>query len=264
MSSPANPAATLLLLRDAPPFEVLMVRRAYEIDFAGGALVFPGGRTHAADHDAAWDRLADQRADWDLGERARRIAAVREAFEESGLLLARTATARGFDAPLADADAVAGLSEARAKIAADARLFAPSLEAAGLVLALDALTPFAHWITPQGMPKRFDTSFYLARAPETQASAFGDGREAVEAVWVAPAVALEGWANGELRILFPTRLNLEKLAESGSAEEAIAAAASRTIVTVEPRIVKEGDALVLAIPAEAGYSVTREPLERNL
>jgi hypothetical protein len=142
--------------------------------------------------------------------------------------------------------------------------FFEAVQAAGLVLALDALTPFAHWVTPVGMPKRFDTWFYIAATPSAQIAAH-DGRETTEAVWVDPGAAAADAHAGRRKIIFPTRLNLEMLAASGATSAAaIAAAQARAIVTVEPKVVSENGELVLTIPAEAGYSVTREPLSGNL
>jgi 8-oxo-dGTP pyrophosphatase MutT (NUDIX family) len=258
------PASTLLLVRDAPGLQVLMVERHYEIDFAAGALVFPGGKLATDDARPSWAGLSDADPAMAAGERAFRVGAVREAFEESALLLARPAQARGVGRPLADAEAVASLQELRAAIAAGEESFFEAMQAAGLVLALDALTPFAHWVTPTGMPKRFDTWFYIAATPGAQI-AVHDGHETTEAVWVDPAAAVADAHAGRRKIIFPTRLNLEMLAASGATSAAaIAAAQVRTIVTVEPKVVTENGELVLTIPAEAGYSVTREPLSGNL
>jgi 8-oxo-dGTP pyrophosphatase MutT (NUDIX family) len=250
------PAATILLVRDAPGLEVLMVQRHHQIDFVPGALVFPGGKTAAGDADPAWDAHCDGE---DLAHRALRICAIREAFEESGILLARPATARGVGAPLAPAAQTATIADMRVAVDKGEDNFLEVVRGAGLVLALDALTPYAHWITPQGMPKRFDTWFYIADAPDDQVAAC-DGREAVDACWIAPSDALVDAAENRRKIIFPTRLNVEMLAKSASAAEAIAASRARAIVTVEPKVVREVGGMVLTIPAEAGYSVTREAM----
>lgn len=257
MTDKLIPAATILMVRDdAPGLEVLMVQRHHQIDFVPGALVFPGGKTARGDDDAAWAGHCDG---FELEHRALRICAIREAFEESGVLLARPANARGAGAALAPAAStlqIAGMREAVDKGEAN---FLDVVRGAGLVLALDTLTPFAHWITPQGLPKRFDTWFYIANAPADQVAAC-DGREAVDACWITPDAALADAAADRRKIIFPTRLNVELLAKSATAAEAIAAARTRTIVTVEPKMVKEPEGMVLTIPAEAGYSVTREPM----
>lgn len=262
--APAAPSSTILLVRDSPDLEVLMVVRHHQIDFASGALVFPGGKVDPADRDAGWAAHVEADPDWDAEERALRIGAVREAFEESGVLLARTVTDRGLGRPLAPVDATIGLAQRRAALALEASAFQAAVAEAGLVLALDALTPFAHWVTPLGMPKRFDTWFYVAAAPADQAAAC-DGREAVEACWVRPGDALADLRSGRRKIIFPTRLNLEKLGEAGTVAAALAQARSRSIVTVTPRVTREDDGtLMLRIPEEAGYSVTVEPLDGNM
>lgn len=220
---PARPAATILLLRDGPDgLEVLMVARAREVDFASGALVFPGGRVEPTD--AALAPAEDP-----LG--AFRVAAIREAWEESGILLAHPP---GPEVP----------PEGE---------FLAHLHARGLRPAHAALTPFAHWVTPQHSPKRFDTHFFLAHAPEDQ-EAIHDGREAVEAVWIRPEVAVAEADAGRRTLVFATRLNLLRLAQARSAEAAIAAAASAPIVTVMPQPISDGaGGTLLRIPAEAGY-----------
>lgn len=262
MSAPSmSSAATILLVRDAPGLEVLMVERHHQIDFASGALVFPGGKASKGDSDPGWIDHCDGH-DADPVQCALKICAVREAFEESGVLLARPADGRGVGAPLAGAGQIEEIGRLRSAIDRGEHPFLHAVVAHGLVLALDALTPFAHWITPEGMPKRFDTWFYIAETPPEQA-AVCDGREAVDACWVRPEDALAAAREGRRTIIFPTRLNVERLAESKSAHGAIEAARARPIVTVLPRVIKENDEMILTIPAEAGYSVTREPLEGN-
>lgn len=254
------PAATILLVRDGNGLEVLMVERHHEIDFASGALVFPGGKLAAEDSDPAWADHVD--GAYDDAERAFRIAAIREAFEESGLLLARTRAARGPRAPFVGPLLVEPLEPLRPDINAGKVSFLKTIADAGLVLALDALTPYAHWITPKGMKKRFDTRFYIAAAPAEQ-EALCDGGETVDATWIAPGEALAACREKRRTIIFPTRLNIEMLNASSNARAAVEAAAQRKIVTVTPEIIRVNEALMLQIPAEAGYSVTREPLEGN-
>lgn len=263
MTADTIPAATILVVREATPFEVLMVIRHHEIDFAAGALVFPGGKTAAEDASPAWEAHLDGAEGLSSQARALRIAGVREAYEESGLLLARPRSQRGAGAGLAGPEMCEALAGAREAVAAGRASFLELIADAGLTLALDALDPFAHWITPQGMPKRFDTHFFIALAPEAQI-AVCDGSETVDAVWIPPGEAAAAGRTGARKIIFPTRLNLEMLAEAASAADAIARARARKIVTVEPKIRKDGDELCLFIPAEAGYSVTREPLEPNM
>ena len=251
------PAATVLLVRQERALEVLMVRRHHQIDFVSGALVFPGGKLSADDVDPRWLDHVETPAGIDNIERELRIAAIREAFEESGIMLAREK--RG--GPLASPEAFAALHERRAAISEGKESFLAALEGAGLIAALNALVPFAHWITPEGVGRRFDTHFFIAGAPEGQVEAC-DGREAVEAVWLEPAAALEEGRAGKWQIVFPTRLNLERLAETTDVESALAAARARKIVSVTPKIVTENGARTIHIPAEAGYSITAEPFTR--
>jgi 8-oxo-dGTP pyrophosphatase MutT (NUDIX family) len=220
-----RPAATVLLVRDgAEGLQVFMVVRHHKIDFASGALVFPGGKVDPEDRLLAGDD----------DERAARVAAVRETYEECGVLLARAR----------DGGELA--------LSADPRPFRERLEAEKLEPALDALTPFAHWITPPILAKRFDTRFYIVAAPADQTAAH-DGGEAVDSVWIEPARALREGADGRRTLVLATRLNLELLGQSATAAEAIATAQKRRIVTVEPQPLKTETGYRLTIPLEAGY-----------
>jgi 8-oxo-dGTP pyrophosphatase MutT (NUDIX family) len=244
----ARPAATVLLLRDAPDFEVLMVKRHHQIDFAGGALVFPGGKSHQGDHDPRWRELSHG-FDTECQDGAPlRIAAIREAYEEAGVLLARDKDGAFYAGEAA--------KDIRAAVAEDKVAFIDVVEDLGLKLDLSALTVFARWITPRMMPKRFDTWFYVAHAPLAQ-QAICDGHEAVHAEWIAPATALDMAAAGARKVIFPTRMNLQLLAESASPTDAVTRAEGRALVTVEPWV----DGRVLRIPDNAGYGAVTEPLE---
>jgi 8-oxo-dGTP pyrophosphatase MutT (NUDIX family) len=252
MSDPApgaiRAAATILLLRDAPSFEVLMVKRHHQIDFAAGALVFPGGKSHQGDSDPRWAKLALGFDALDPASAALRIAAIREAYEEAGILLARDRHEAFYAGEAA--------KDVRAAVAEDKVAFIDVVEDLGLKLDLSALTVFARWITPKLMPKRFDTWFYVAHAPLAQ-QAICDGHEAVNAEWVAPGLALDLAASGARKVIFPTRMNLQLLAESASPADAVARAAARELVTVEPWV----DGPVLRIQENAGYGPVTEPLE---
>ena len=227
------------MLRDGPTgLEVFMVVRHHEIDFASGALVFPGGRMEAADVE-----LAREGAPPDGMPTARRcalrIAAIREAFEECGVLLARPAGEARFVA----ADRASALDRSAP--------FAGLMAREGLFPATDALVPFARWITPAFLPKRFDTHFFLALAPPDHALAH-DGRETVDSIWIAPRNALA--LNGErFKLLFPTERNLWKLARHADAASALAATRATSVVTVLPERTEVDGAPGLRIPLEAGY-----------
>lgn len=230
----AVPSATVLLVRTSPSgeMEVFLQERTIESDFAGGAYVFPGGKLDARDGRMPPEVLGDVDAaalQRDLGTAtpdaavALAVAAVREAFEEAGVLLAHR-DGMPVDAEfLADPEVVA----MRAALAArdtdtDWR---PFLRAHGLVLDLAALVPFAWWITPHGLHRRYSTRFFLAAVPPGQAAALGhDGDEMTDSVWASPAAALAAGESGERVVIYPTRRTLAALAEHPTVEAAIAAA----------------------------------------
>jgi len=228
-----------------------MVKRHHQIDFAAGALVFPGGKTHASDHDPAWESTTLAWGETPAPQRALRIAAIREAYEETGILLAR----HGDGSPFRG-DEQAGAR--RADIVATPEGFMSLLADFGLVLDLAALTVFARWITPTMMPKRFDTWFYLAAAPADQLAQC-DGWETVDAEWIEPAEALRLGIAGQRSVIFPTRMNLKLLAEASNAAEAVSLASARPLVTVEPRMIDGPDGRVLVIPSNAGYGEVSVP-----
>ncbi len=250
MEATARPAATIMLLRDSPAgIEVFMVVRHHAIDFASGALVFPGGRVEDSDHELAAagrpnpDGLA-------MEALAFRIAAIRETFEECGVLLARPT---GSD-HLIDATTLKRLEDQhRAALNAGSIGFAAVLESEDLLPAPDLLVHFAHWITPSTQPKRYDTHFFLAAAP-AEHLAVHDGWEAVESIWITPAQALADTEAGRFKLVFATARNLEKLSRSRTVREAMDTARLATVVTVQPKGEKlDGTRRLLRIPAEAGY-----------
>jgi 8-oxo-dGTP pyrophosphatase MutT (NUDIX family) len=250
--TPIKPAATILLVRDQPAFEVLMVKRHHQIDFASGALVFPGGKLHQGDLDSDW---ADHAIGWaatPADQRPLRIAAIREVYEEAGMLLARDRAGAVFHGD-------ERMGPAREAVARDERDFIDLVAELGVKIDLEALVPFARWITPALMPKRFDTWFYLALANSEQLAQC-DGWETVDAEWIAPAEAIRLAALGERKVIFPTRMNLQLLAEASSGADAIARAKARPLVTVEPKVQPRDGGPVLVIPADAGYGEVAEPL----
>jgi 8-oxo-dGTP pyrophosphatase MutT (NUDIX family) len=255
---PARPAATVVILRDGTDgIEVFMVVRHHAIDFASGALVFPGGKVDAEDSDAAWGELSAEAPA--APDRSFFVAAGRETFEEAGLVLARR---RGMHAIL-DADAAHRLVEAhRARLIEGETGFADNLRSEGLVLAADLMVPFAHWITPERVPKRFDTHFFLVAAPMAQLGAH-DGGEAVEGLWIAPRLALREADAGTRTLVFATRMNLAKLARYRTVAEAVAATRSKPVVTVVPKATRTAEGRWLQIPAEADYGVTEVFVEEG-
>ena len=246
IESVARPAATILLLRDGPDgLEVFMVVRHHAIDFASGALVFPGGRVEDSDHAFAAAIGAE-----DIAATAFRLAAIRETFEECGVLLARP---RGSDALIGADELRLVEDEHRAKLNAGAIGFDAILSAHALHPATDQLVHYAHWITPAHQPKRYDTQFFLAEAP-AEHIAVHDGHESVDSIWITPQAALDGTGAGRFKLVFATQMNLIKLARHATVAEAMANARASTVVTVQPRATKlDATRRKLLIPIEAGY-----------
>jgi len=253
--APPRPATTVLLLRPskrgdrASPLEVFMVVRHHQIDSFSGAIVFPGGKLEEADGDKRLrarsggpDTISDDELKF-------RIAGVREAFEECGVLLARK---RGQKALIAAADLKPIEDRWRAKLAKDEASILDLVEAEDLELATDLMMPYAHWITPTFVPKRFDTWFFLAEAPEDQV-ALHDGSESTDSVWIGAQEAIDEATAGKRTLVHATQKNLELLAEGGTVAGAIAAAAVRKIVTVQPWVETRDGKRYLHLPPDAGY-----------
>src|SRR5258707_7479980 len=248
-----RPASTILLLRDATgkdEIEVFMMVRHYEIDFNSGALVFPGGSVDKDDGDIIATREVYSGGEG-LDETAIsfRIAAIRETFEESGILLARPSGSKA----LVDAKRASEIEAAsRAALCEGKTTFLKILTDNGMLLALDELMPYAHWITPVGMPKRFDTWFFLAAAPPEQAGAH-DGKESTDSIWVSPREALAGGESGRFKLPFPTTRNLIKLGKQTSVKAALDDSRGKPIVSVMPVMTRLNGGRQLRIPLEAGY-----------
>ncbi|PVX28693.1 NUDIX hydrolase [Sphingomonas pokkalii] len=242
MSTPDPiPAATVVVMRDVPGGlpEILMVERSRAMAFAGGALVFPGGRIDPGDH-----LLTDSHSD-----AAARVAAIRETIEEAGLAI-------GLDCA---GDALAAL---RAELHAGTP-FVQLLAEAGLALDLEALVPFARWL-PYGLPHRvFDTRFYLARAPEGAAPQV-DGSENVRLCWISAQRALDLADRGQAMLIYPTRRNLERLAQFDGFESAMAHARRFPIEPITPFVEFRGGVDWLCIPEGLGYPVTAERMDRAI
>jgi 8-oxo-dGTP pyrophosphatase MutT (NUDIX family) len=249
-----RPASTVLLLRDSAStkgeIEVFMMVRHYEIDFNSGALVFPGGSVDKGDQEViANPSLYSGGEGLDARALSFRIAAIRETFEESGILLARPRGSR----ILVDAKRAAEIEAAHRTDLNDGKTTFPKvLTDNGMLLALDELVPYAHWITPEGMPKRFDTWFFLAAAPPEQLGGH-DGKESTDSIWVSPREALAGGESGRFKLPFPTTRNLIKLGKQESVKAALDDARGKSIVTVMPVMTKLNGGRQLRIPREAGY-----------
>lgn len=220
-----RPAATLLLLRDTPDGpEILMTRRSLRASFAPGAWVFPGGVVEREDQLAIRRGLTTSRGDQSDELLPFGVAALREAFEELGVLLAHG---------MADSQELARLIREMDRTHPDH--FLDQLEDAGLRLALDQLFWLSHWVTDRDLPKRFDTCFFMARMPEHQRPE-ADRKEQFEPVWINPARGLELHEQGQFNIIFPTIRTLRRLAKFRDTEEILAhTQAQRKIVVSCPR-----------------------------
>jgi 8-oxo-dGTP pyrophosphatase MutT (NUDIX family) len=231
--------------------EVLMLRRNLRSDFVGGAYVFPGGavdpddtRTAAAYAGGRSPEAADALLGVDGGGLAIWVAAVRECFEEVGLLLA--------DPPAgASAWDEAGLAALRARLHRDELPFSELCAAHGIVPALDRIERWSHWITPEGSPRRYDTHFFVAAAPNGQ-RAVRDGEEAIGLRWITPAGALAAADRGEMEVIFPTRKNLERLLPFPDTASLLAhAAALPTVPAIQPRLVTVDGEVRPVLPDDA-------------
>jgi 8-oxo-dGTP pyrophosphatase MutT (NUDIX family) len=247
-----RPASTILLLRDGAEheIEVFMMVRHHEIEFSSGALVFPGGSVEKCDLEIiARSELHSGGEGLAAGDLSFRIAAIRETFEESGILLARPRGSKD----LIDAKRAAEIEAASRAAMLEGKTTFPSVLADhAMVLALDELVPYAHWITPEGMPKRFDTWFFLAAAPPEQIGAH-DGKESTDSIWLSPREAVAGGESGRFKLPFPTTRNLIKLGKQPNVKAALDEARGKVIVTVMPVMTRHNGRRQLRIPPEAGY-----------
>lgn len=251
------PASTVLLLRDAADgVEVFMVRRTTKMDFAAGALVFPGGKVDPPDSNPALRARcagADGVDDFML---SLQVAAVRETFEECGVLLARM---RG-EPDIVPAERVAELEERyRDALTRDEFGIDEMAETEDLELATDLLIYCAHWITPVIRPKRFDTHFFLAPAPADHV-AMHDGSESLESLWATPQRVFSNFIEGTHHVMFPTYCNLWKLDRSKTVAEALDRARGERVVSILGQHEKgpEGDTRRV-LPKDAGYDLTEVP-----
>lgn len=249
-----------MLVRDgARGMEVCMLRRNLNSDFVGGAYVFPGGAVDPHDSSAEVEAVCLGRSDHDAsrqlgidkGGLAFWVAAVRECFEESGVLLA--VDDAGQVVSLADDATADRFAQWRHKVNNDGTSLVEVCEAENLRLMMGDIYYFAHWITPVGPTRRYDTRFFVCAAPEGQHPAHDD-RETIATVWINPADALEQHLAGEFDLIFPTIKNLEAISRFDKAADLIAAAtAIDEVVTVLPRVVNDDHGLRILLPGDEGY-----------
>jgi 8-oxo-dGTP pyrophosphatase MutT (NUDIX family) len=246
----ALPASTVVLLRSASPFEVFLVRRSDSIAFMGGAHVFPGGRVDPSDEIVDVDvvatetgpaiaRMADVPANIAI---AQHVAALRELFEEAGVLLARPLTAISINRLKTD----------RRELLAGRISFPEVIRRERLRLAFDQLAYFAHWVTPEIEIRRFDTRFFIARAPEGQTPIHDEG-ETSHSEWVTPTAALERCRAALIALPPPTWTTLSMLARFDSIDAVFDWAQRKLVPRVQPRFEKRGDRTLLFYPGDPMY-----------
>ncbi len=254
-------AATVVLLREGAAsgggFEVLMVRRPRGAAFMADAFVFPGGRVDDADsasHPTVGDAqvTGDARLAAIAADEARAVtccvAAIREMFEEAGVLLA---VDRAGAAPRTDDDP--WFAEARAALRAGTRGLRELLAERELALSVGELAFFARWITPASEPRRFDARFYLARMPAGQTARF-DADELYEQRWATPRALLDDHARGAIKLPPPTQWHLADLARMRTIDEAFAWARAHEVAPVRPKLVPAGDTLAIVLPWDPEYA----------
>lgn len=247
---PIKPAATLVLLRDtAQGVEVFLVRRNFSIAFMAGAHVFPGGRVDPADADAdaQWCDLPAGTDAARTPDLAFSVAALRELFEEAGVLLARTGT--GALAPCDDPDTTGRYAADRDAVHAGTRTLRSIVEREGLRLALDAVVPFAHWVTPPIEVRRFDTWFFAAQAPARQHPTH-DRHESADSGWFTPREALAACRRGQINLPPPTWATLRQLEPFAAVADLLAWARRVPIEARQPEVRHVHDRREILLPHE--------------
>lgn len=240
-----HPAATIVLLRQGErALEVLLMRRHRSSGFVPGAWVFPGGRVDPADSGPS------------LYERVRGLprpveppssfwnAALRELFEETGVLLARSRDEQGEWAP--DAGSDRGLERCRRRLMDESMTLLDVLEEQDVVLDASGTVHIAHWVTPVVEPRRYDTHFFAAALPDGRA-ALPDPREMTEAAWLSPAAALDRFHEGKLPMVFPTVRTLESLADYQTVDHALEALRRAPVPRILPRLVRTDNGVAIVV-----------------
>jgi 8-oxo-dGTP pyrophosphatase MutT (NUDIX family) len=255
MTQPAAAATIILLTEAAGELAVFMQERHPDNKAFSSMLVFPGGKLDAADGAAAWRQHCHSCEDTDNEQLAHQVAAIREAFEESGVLLARNSDSD----QLVTGEQVKALAVFRQRVQAGELAFIDFVRQQHLVLACDRLDYYAHWITPKFESRRFDTRFFLAQVPAAQKQLLAhDGHEAVDSLWISPAAAVADAHAGRRKLIFPTIRNLERLAQYTTVAQVQSACAATTVQPIEPRVDRREDGVYVRIPADAGYPVCEQ------
>jgi 8-oxo-dGTP pyrophosphatase MutT (NUDIX family) len=256
-------ASTIMLVRDTPEgMEVLMLRRNLASSWVGGAHLFPGG---AVDKEDGSPGVLD-RSPGRGGTEASRIlglagapaagglaffvAAIRECFEEAGILLASGPENAPID--FADHGVAARFVEHRRRLNARELSFAELCESENLQLGTGRLWYFSHWITPEGSPRRYDTRFFVAAMPAGQ-TALHDDIEVIDSIWIRPGDALRRHAAGEIDMLFPTMKNLQAIGRFERSTDLLDASAVAEVPTILPKITVADQGVRILLPGDEGY-----------
>lgn len=255
-----HPAATIALLRDGGPgLEVLLLRRARSAGFVPGAWVFPGGRVDRQD---AGPEVLERLLGLTPADAARRlgtadgsdppavayyVAALREAFEETGILVARDSSGTAPPSSAEDAE----VRRLRLRLMEDQDAFSSVLDRLGCRMDGAAMEYIAHWITPEAEPRRYDTRFFAA-VVSAGAAVLPDGRETTRARWIAPEDAILRNRRGELPMVFPTLRTLDSLAGFQTAAAVLDAFRGRRIAAVLPRLVRTPTGVAIEADEEEG------------
>jgi len=263
-------AATIVLVRDgAPGVEVLMLLRSPEVEFSPGAYVFPGGAVDASDRDAESAELCVGRTDGEaseaLGLRAGGLAfwlaAVRECFEEAGVLLATDRS--GQPVSFADPSTSARYRTYRRRMNSGDLGLLELCRTEGLTIPVDAIHYLAHWLTPPGAPRRYDTRFLMAAAPVEQEPLHDDG-EAVASLWITPRQALDRNAAGEYELIRPTLETLDALSRFSSCADALdAIALMGRLPDSQPRMGAGGEGVRVLLPGDGGWDAAARAAGRR-
>ena len=260
---PLRPASTVMLLRDSEhDMEVFMMQRTTTAAFASGMYVFPGGRVDDVDGASELDDLCEGLTDAEASDLLRVpsgglaywVAAIRESFEEAGVLLARDE--RGDFVRLNDPDSQQRFAAARHALHDGALSLAEFCRREGLRLAVDTISYVSHWVTPVGEKRRFDTRFFVAVAPPAQ-DLMHDDKETIASLWVTPTDALGRAERGELAMIPPTVANLQFLAPHHSTSAAVAAAQTIGVPTpIVPKLRYGSDGRVVEVlfPDDPDYA----------
>lgn len=261
---PIRPAATVMLIDDRPDLQLLMMERHANIVFAGGMWVFPGGSVDDEDGSIAFQSIVNDRTDEsasqlmgiEKGGLAYYIAAIRESFEEAGILLARHEN-EGHALSFAEKSTETRFEEYRDQVNANEAEFINIISREQLLLDTADMHYIARWITPLGSPRRFDARFFIARTPKGQ-TPLHDNRETVHSQWMTPQEILQGFDEKKMNIMSPTLTMIKALSNFSSTEEVIAAAAANQS-DQRVRVIEGTQDIVL--PGDEGYEQAAQTIE---